>query len=128
MALQPVDTITTDAESYKGNDIDSDGDGAVDQADDADTVDGKHASDLGGGVSAHDDFYASAGATVSWDTGIGNATPLVWSAYPKNGGHVEYVKSPSGNWGAWAVEESNQTLKMYNSDSEGHHGYLAYVK
>ena len=43
MALQPVDDTTTDAETYKGNDIDSDGDGVVDSADsaaDADALQG----------------------------------------------------------------------------------------
>jgi len=66
MALQPVDTTTTDAESYKGNDIDSDGDGAVDQADDADTVDGKHADELGGVGSIKDrEINVSAGAGTS---------------------------------------------------------------
>lgn len=41
---------------YKGNDLDTDADGSVDQADDADTVDGEHASafaDATHGQSAH---------------------------------------------------------------------------
>jgi len=55
MALQPVDTTTQDAQSYKGNDIDSDGDGVVDEAnhaenaataDDADTLDGQEPGSL----------------------------------------------------------------------------------
>lgn len=49
MTLQRVDSSTSNAQSYKGNDIDSDGDGIVDEADhaasadsaaDADTLDG----------------------------------------------------------------------------------------
>lgn len=48
--VNAADTATT----VKGNDIDTDGDGIVNEADhassagDADTVDGQHASDLGG--------------------------------------------------------------------------------
>lgn len=50
MALEPVDSTTTDASTFKGNDIDSNGDGVVDEADhaatavDADTLDGNDSS------------------------------------------------------------------------------------
>lgn len=73
MALQPVDTdtTTTDATTYKGNDIDSDGDGKVDAADDADTVGGEppgNFADAGhthtGGQLDPDELTASSKLTV----------------------------------------------------------------
>ena len=73
MALQPVDTdtTTTDATSYKGNDIDSDGDGVVDQADDAATVGGEPPGNFA------DSGHSHTGETIDPDAaGIGSRLPV----------------------------------------------------
>lgn len=53
MTLQPVDTTTDDATTYKGNDIDADGDGSVDAADDATTLQGNSPSAFAGSGHSH---------------------------------------------------------------------------
>lgn len=78
MALQRVDSdsTTTDAETYKSNDIDSDGDGIVNEADhaatagDAETLDGNDSSAFADSGHSHDqlhDRYTDSEATSAVD-------------------------------------------------------------
>lgn len=75
MALEPVDTTTTDAQSYKGNDIDSDGDGTVDQADNAATVGGEAPSAFA------DSGHSHSGGSLDPDA-LAAATRLTVPVYP----------------------------------------------
>ncbi len=142
MALEPVDTTTTDADTYKGNDIDDDGDGVVDSADsasDADTVDGKHASELGGisavgysgiGGSMWTVYQNTTGypvqlvITVDAETDPANARVVTDSSSSPSDTvayHNEFhnrvsilVIVPDGHY--WKVEDTNDTTSIYSVD------------
>ncbi len=74
MALQQVDDTTTDAETYKGNDIDGDGDGVVDSADDAATVGGEPPGNFA------DSGHTHSGDTIDPDS-VGIASRLTVPVY-----------------------------------------------
>lgn len=75
MALEPVDTKTDNATSYKGNDIDSDGDGSVNQADNAATVGGEPPGNFA------DSSHSHTGETVDPDA-VAVGTRLTVPVYP----------------------------------------------
>jgi len=93
-----------DASTYKGNDIDSDGDGVVDTADyanDTDTVDGQHASDL-----------ESSWTTLVHD--IDNDGSTAYSATVDNAGDYDLYRITTS-----LINESNQDddlLVRFNDD------------